>query len=322
MSRDTRIGMVTGLALIVLIGALLSMYLDRVKSSVQPATLGSLGSSFRQSLLNPPGAFVPPPPSAHPVSSVTGAVGNNQSRPSAATAQSALAGYPAAPVVVAMGNVYGHSGSRLAPVTGGTRIGLAPVSSFASVNGRSAGAAASGTMSSQTGGSRIYTVKSGDTLTHIAWLCYHDGGPLAVRRIVAANPKTLKNARSMLHIGQRLLIPSAGTDAVSQRSSLHLTQLAATTNSGSLPGMRHAQQAAKQFIKGFFPGSSPAQPASVSGKLITYRVKPHDTLSSIAQRFMGSASAGNVKQIMRVNHIADASNLAIGTVLHITPAHN
>ena len=122
MSRDTRIGMVTGLAIIVLIGALLSMYLDRAQSSVQPAALAALGSSFRDSLINPPTSTVPPPaPATAPV--IAGYA------PAARPAN--IGGISAAPATMAMGNVYNSSMNTMPTPSGNARIGFAPVGNLA-----------------------------------------------------------------------------------------------------------------------------------------------------------------------------------------------
>ena len=304
MSRDTRIGMVTGLAIIVLIGALLSMYLDRAQSSVQPAALASLGSSYRDSLINPPTSIVPPSPSP--------AAAPAAQPPSRGMAPhiGAAAGNSAAPAQMVMGNVYNSSINAMPTPPGNAPIGFAPVGNLNPIENHAP---------AQTGGNasiRTYTVKSGDTLTHIAWLCYHDGGPLAVRRIILANAATLKNIHSTLHIGQKLIIPPATVStSVATHIGMNLTQMAATTNSGRLPGMQRARQAATQLIDGFFPKSSTANPAAAAG--ITYKVKPHDTLAAIARKFMGSASVANIHRIMAANRMTNPNRLAVGMVLRL-----
>ena len=311
MSRDTRIGMVTGLAIIVLIGALLSMYLDRAQSSVQPAALAALGSSFRDSLINPPTSTVPPPaPATAPV--IAGYA------PAARPAN--IGGISAAPATMAMGNVYNSSMNTMPTPSGNARIGFAPVGNLAPL-------ANPAPTQKPANGVRTYTVKQGDTLTHIAWLCYHDGGPLAVRRIIQANAATLKSIHSTLHIGQKLTIPPAsGPAAATTRTSMNLTQMAATTNTGRLPGMQRAKQAATQLINGFFPKASAANaPATVGITYktvgITYKVKPHDTLAAIAHKFLGSASLANIHRIMAANHMSNPNRLAVGMTLHL-PARN
>lgn len=304
MSRDTRIGMVTGLAIIVLIGALLSMYLDRAQSSVQPAALAALGSSFRDSLINPPTSTVPPPtPATAPVIA----------RYAPAAQPANMGGNSAAPATMAMENVYKSSMNTMPTPPDNAPIGFAPVGNLAPLaNPARTQIPASGV--------RTYTVKQGDSLTHIAWLCYHDGGPLAVRRIIQANAATLKSIHSTLHIGQKLTIPPAsGPATAATRTSMNLTQMAATTNTGRLPGMQRAKQAATQFINGFFPKASGVNAPAATG--ITYKVKTHDTLAAIARKFLGSASQANIHRIMAANHISNPNRLAVGMTLHLPGTH-
>ncbi len=305
MSRDTRIGMVTGLAIIVLIGALLSMYLDRAQSSVQPAALAALGSAFRDSLINPPTSTVPPPPSQ------ANTPAHNAPSTGMAPRAGAAGGNSAAPAQMVMGNVYNSSINAMPTPPASFPIGFARVGNLKPVGNQPLG---------QTGGNssiRTYTVKSGDTLTHIAWLCYHDGGPLAVRRIIQANSATLKNIHSTLHIGQKLIIPPATVStSVAAHATMNLTQMAATTNTGRLPGMRRAKQAATQLIDGFFPKDSAASAPTSAG--MSYKVKPHDTLAAIARKYMGSASVANIHRIMAANHISNPNKLAVGMVLRLS----
>lgn len=303
MSRDTRIGMVTGLAIIVLIGALLSMYLDRQQSSVQPAALAALGSSFRDSLINPPTQTLPSPPAAAPAT-----IPPNPAMP---PHTGNAGGNSAMPAQMVMSNVYNSTMNTMPTPPGNAPIGFAPVGNLTTGENHTPAQTADGNSSIRT-----YTVKSGDTLTHIAWLCYHDGGPLAVRRIIQANAATLKNIHSTLHIGQKLIIPPATVStAASTHTGMNLTQMAATTNTGRLPGMQRARQAATQLINGFFPKSSVgAAPPSVG---IIYKVKPHDSLAAIARKFMGGPSMANIHRIMAANHIRNPNLLAVGMVLHL-----
>ena len=318
MTRDTRIGLVTGLAIILLIGALLSMYLDHAQSSVQPAALSALGSSFRSSLITPPTDQVPPAGNL-PVSDAAPA-GPASVVPHQAPGQAPGSASPGSPpaagnrqaTVVSIGNVYQSGGGQMAPAMpappGNSPIALLPVNG----NANPAPAAVPNA-------ARVYVVKPGDTLTHIAWLCYHDGGPLAVGRIIRANSNELKNRASMLHIGEKLIIPPAQgamkTAAVSAPRTSYLTQMAATTSTGRLPGMHRAQQAATQLINGFFPKPAVAQ-APAAGNLL-YRVKPHDTLAAIARRYMGSASMANIRRIMQANHIRNPNRLFVGMKLNL-----
>ena len=314
MTRDTRIGLVTGLAIILLIGALLSMYLSHAQSSVQPAALSALGSSFRTSLITPPTDQVPPAGNA-PASNTTQADAaplNPQPAAGIVSPGAPPVGGNPQDAVVSIGNVYQPGHATTAPAMpappGISSIALVPV------NGDSGAAAA------QTAGTaHVYVVKSGDTLTHIAWLCYHDGGPVAVSRIIRANADVLKNRATMLHIGEKLVIPPvqnpAKPGAISAIGTSYLTQIAATTNTGRLAGMNRATQAAKQLINGFFP--APAAAHAPGGNQLVYRVKPHDTLAAIARRFMGSASMANIHRIMQANHIQDPNRLFVGMKLNL-----
>ncbi|MGC8540159.1 MAG: LysM peptidoglycan-binding domain-containing protein [Phycisphaerae bacterium] len=296
MNKETKIGLVTGVTLIVLIGAMLSSYLSGPRDKVGDLALTGQGSSLRNQISSPVGiAQVPVPqnvpvipvqpvatapvPPAKAQTSVAVSTPYNQVTQlpygSAATATSSVASLTPAAAVIK---------PQVVPVV----VAQRPVLNTA----------ASGDNASDTARVSMYIVRPGDTLGKIAWHFYHDSGPVAVRRIVDANASKLGIAHAMIRVGETLTIPAAQQAAT---SSVHLLTMAAQSTGNSYSGQYSTRQAA------------PTSDSSVH----TYRVQSGDTLWGIARKTMGAGTDANVHRIMSLNHIHDARTIAVGQVLKI-----
>lgn len=279
MNRETKVGLITGLAIIVMVGMLLSSYLNRQASSIKMASLSNLGSQLRHSLLSPVSDQTIPMPKVAPKgasvvsttmlanqsASTTTLTGYTPANGTGSAAVLSMPGYPSEPLVTFPTSTSPH----LTAVPAGDTLQLQNA-------GQSQPASASG---SQT----TYTVVANDTLTRIAQRFYHNGGLVAIERIIRANPGKLANVRSMLQIGEKLNIPSA-TNRVS------MPQMMAVTDSGTTRNSAHTH---------------------------TYTVKPGDTLYRIAQETMGAASMHNIDAIKKVNAITNDRDLRVGEKLNI-----
>lgn len=141
------------------------------------------------------------------------------------------------------------------------------------------------------GNSVQYTVHPGDTLRKIAYHYYHSASNASVRRLVHANRSFLKNSRSVLLIGRKLVIPGARRVAVRVKT----------------PTRRTRTILAARIVKKVKSG-----PRGTS-----YRIRPGDTLAKIARKFLGSASPSAVRKIMRLNGLKSANSIRSGAVLHL-----
>ena len=282
MNRETKVGLITGLAIIVMVGMLLSSYLNRQNSSIKVASLSNLGSKLRQTLLHPisdqtipipnitpAGVQVAPSRAAVASASLSGATpaAYTPSSTSGTASVVSMPGYNSTPLVT----FPTASSPHLAPVSPNTNLQIQNVEQ---------------TQSTSPGGDTTCTVAANDTLTRIAWHFYHDSGPVAIERIVRANPGKLSSPNSMLRIGERLNIPPANAK-VTMPSMMAVTTSNGNQNTTDAPSKGH------------------------------YTVKAGDTLYQIALRTMGAATTKDINAIKQVNGITNDRDLRVGEVLKI-----
>ncbi len=322
MNRETKIGLITGLTLIVLIGALLSSYLSRAHRRSSVGVYGTLGQPMRNDLLNPAGiAYVPlPAPTTQPTGPIGAPVGASAATPTTApvvaTAPSAAAtpapgaSIASAPVAVAVApealvTTLPASGARSGQVYVTPVVQPFPAAAPApAVTGARPNAGSGGASAVKLAGV-VYTVRRGDTLDRIARHFYRQVGPITIRRIVAANRGKLASSRSILRIGETLRIPRA-------------------VETPPLPLMRLDAYTRHHTLAKISAGRKPWRPTRVldptkpiSGRAGRYRIRPGDTLYALAQRFLGASTPANVRRIMRLNGIHDPRLIHVGMELRI-----
>ncbi len=297
MNRETKIGLVTGVTLIVLIGAMLSSYLSAPHDKIGDLSIAGLGSTLRNQISNPVGiAQVPIPQN----------VAIPQPQPMAA-APLPPAAVPSAVAVSTQYNQvtqlpYGSANKSNTPSTAVVQTsatvtpGVVPVVVAQEPREVVTADAANAAVSSQ---ATTYTVRAGDTLGKIAWHFYHDAGPVAVRRILDANRAELGSAKAMIRVGETLNIPAASQGT--ERSRVQLMTMAAQSTGNSYS----ANTSARYGV------------AANRSSVRTYRVKSGDTLWGIAQKTMGAGTDANVHRIMVLNHIHNARTIAVGQTLKI-----
>lgn len=296
MNKETKIGLVTGVTLIVLIGAMLSSYLSGPRDGVGDLTVAGQGWSLRNQISNPVGIAQVPVPQNAPVNPVQ----------TAAAAPVPPAGAPSSVAVSTPYNQvtqlpYGSAATSTSSVTS-----LSPAAAVITprvvpivvAQQPVSNTAANVDNASDTARGATYIVRPGDTLGKIAWHFYHDSGPVAVRRIVHANASKLGIAHAMIRVGETLTIPAAQQAGT---SSVHLLTMAAQSTGNSYGTQYSTRQVA------------PTSDSSVH----SYRVQSGDTLWGIARKTMGAGTDANVQRIMSLNHIHDARTIAVGQVLKI-----
>ncbi len=296
MNKETKIGLVTGVTLIVLIGAMLSSYLSGPRDSVGDLAVAGQGWGLRKQISNPVGiAQVPVPQNVpvNPVQTVATAPVRPVSSPSSVAVSTPYNQVTQLPYGTAAAPT-----SSVASLTPAAAIITPQVVSVVATQQPVSNTAAPADNTSDTGQTATYIVRPGDTLGKIAWHFYHDSGPLAVRRIVHANASKLSSARATIRVGETLTIPAAQQSGT---SSVHLLTMAAQSTGSSYGSQYSTRQVA------------PTSNSSVH----TYRVQSGDTLWGIARKTMGAGTDANVHRIMSLNHIRDARTIAAGQVLKI-----
>ncbi|MCL2648279.1 MAG: LysM peptidoglycan-binding domain-containing protein [Phycisphaerales bacterium] len=295
MTREAKIGMLTGLAVIVLIGMLLATYLDQHNAPSAfgggtgggggaTASLG-VGQNYRDRITRPNGV---------PVSAAERVRQPNFVVPAyVASGQDdvpAMRGGP--PEAVKLETPV--SPVSVGPVTmrAETPAGRGPV--FKMPDSANLDTGPVGQPLQPTATSKEYTIVAGDTLTKIVMKFYKSEKSEFVRKIVAANPTTLKDANTTLLVGKKLTIPDVKPTP------------APVVADGADRGGRVALK----------PPTT-----EVAKKETTYMVKAGDTLGSIAAKYVGtgdrSEAAKMVKKIVALNKIQDPEHLLAGTKLKL-----
>ncbi len=155
-----------------------------------------------------------------------------------------------------------------------------------------------------------YVIAPGDTLGKIATKFYKTSKSDAVQRIVAANPKVLKDSKTMLIAGKKLIIPTvaaAPKNTPETGSVLPIQAKKAPAVVIHSPGGATTPQAAPAVTT-----DAPKKAAPSS-----YVVQGGDTLEKIAKRVAPTAVSAMVKKIEALNGISDPTGLQVGQKLKL-----
>ncbi len=222
MTRETKIGLLTGLGVIVLIGVLLSEYLGGgARPTVEEqAAMADKGASYRAAAVTPVG--VPtvdargiPAPGMEGGGETNYTVIAGQERPAPTNDRSSgpVVGQPVVPqpmarmpdaVAAGRGSPGGPTTDLTDPVTGRPLESAVYVAVDPSREGTPALRTAAGLPSGE-----MYAIVPGDNLTKIARKFYKSAGKADIQRIIAANPSLLKDEKTPLIVGKKLLLPGA-----------------------------------------------------------------------------------------------------------------
>jgi LysM repeat protein len=325
MTREAKIGMLTGLGVIVLIGVLLSKYLgEGVAGGAATGRMAELplGETYRKQVMQPVGVpgMVPADaavtggqvtagplsmnevPKAFAAVDTRDASGNGQ----VGTANQAIAGQPIVgqPVTAVPTGPLADGPISEAKVPTIELVGQNELQAASSVAGQSEADAGKGTTSSAPTASQrglTYVIVSNDSLAKIAKKFYHSTKSEDLQRIVAANPKILKNDKTMLIVGKKLFIPS-------------IVQTAAPAT-----GVKTAQ-AGKPNVVIHPPGTKNADQAATTVKKTAsavYVVQDGDSLGKIAAKLSSKGATVSVKALMAANGLKDGAVLQVGEKLKV-----
>lgn len=330
MTREAKIGMLTGLGVIVLIGVLLSDYLGDPHNvlpggaSMAPASGGArgegdatgqmaplpVGAAYRKEMSTPAGGAVSVPAMTpgQPADGSSWAMADyrgTQAQPGAGSGQPTgpLIENPVAPVAAGRAGAWGESqiGSPGVPP-------MVMVSQETRLAGGGSGAVAGGGGSAAPAAGHVnYQIAAGDTLSKIAKKFYHDSKPSDVQRIVAANAGMLKDDKSVLIQGKTLVIP--GVAPVAARVSAPPAPQPLTGGVVPMPGDLGPAGNPARAVAG-----NAAVPAH---KPAVYVVQSGDTLAKIARKLAPANAAAMEKKLIGLNGIHDADSIAAGTPLKV-----
>jgi len=323
VTREAKVGMLTGLGVIVLIGVLLSNYLDPHTVLPGGGTLGGSGTGNAES--NATGQMAPlPVGSAYRKEVMSPAAGTTQlmaapGMGAESATHYAMASGQAEPVTLVAGmDTNAGAGQRMgqagpviqdpvAPIAAGPmgidRTGgtdgppVVMVSQVTPGNGPATGpAAAPGPVLASVN----YVIAPSDTLSKIAKKFYHDSKTSNVQKIVAANPNLLKDEHSPLMQGKTLVIPGVAAAA--------------------------PVRAVQPMIGGVVPlpgdvttavGPRVPAPQNVTPAKKTYVVQEGDTLAKIARKLSPANATQMEKKLVSLNGIKDPDSLSAGTKLKV-----
>ena len=344
MSKEAKVGMLTGLLVIVLIGVLLSEYLG---NTTPPATasgaMASVGEGLRQRQQEPP--VVPgmvrdnmsnamlEPGSALP--------GQEMPRAMAMDGGGTSAGLPTVnPTAVAVADGMVRPTDSKAPVGGGTELaggapkGIEPMMYVSPEEAKRlealkiaatqpvavGGGATTQAVAKPVIKGETYVIAKGDTLTVIAKKFYKSTGKADFTRIIAANPTVLKDEKSGLVVGKKLLIPYLpGKEPVEVKPVV----IAKGVDGKALPVVVPLPKADGKVADGKTADGKISEGKAVDGKATdpkaakVYVVAEKDTLERIAKKIGGDKYLTTMKAIKAANGLTDASVLQIGQKLKL-----
>jgi nucleoid-associated protein YgaU len=333
MTKEAKIGMLTGLGVIVLIGVLLSEYLgdkNSVASNVATGRMAPLnvGADYRGQITNPVGV-----PAMAPAGSVVqymagteiAAPVGHDSVPGGALAADSAA-LPADPVAI----------NPVKPIEGGPVLADARMDGPPVFGVKDRATLAVKLQDPPKPAAVTHTVVAGDTLAKIARQYYGSAKNSDVQKIVAANPGVLKDAATMLVVNKKLVIPGIAPPTPAVPGSIGPTPspkgppaMAADSADGVIvykpsssmtevvppTGVAAAKSdAAKSGDSRADIAKADASKDAASARK-TYVVQSGDTLEKIARKFAPTKTGEMVQKLMSLNGIKDPTRLQAGASL-------
>jgi nucleoid-associated protein YgaU len=327
MNRDTKIGLLIGLVVIILIGILVSGVLgDQSKTSTGNGQLPQYGQPYREQIQQAPGVApiintpvdVAAQPAPLPPSNIEPLnPGNTQDL---ALAPMTLPNLPTNNLVTSVpmpglvsGNqtpvnfVAGPVGLNPQPPQPNNVTGLVPLPNKPA--------------------DTAYVISKGDTLSSIAKKFYKpaDGMKLndAIAKIIKSNPGVLRDANTGLVVGKKLMLPAIenvvvavnvpATRPATPGTAAPVTTPVVALPRGVLPGTDDSRRVEAGDV-----GARPVTPEPRPVPVVkTHNVQKGDTLASLAAKYLGNASAANIKKLATANGLKNANELQIGMTLKI-----
>lgn len=337
MTKEAKIGMLTGLGVIVLIGVLLSEYLGDKNSTMAAGPTGRMaplqvGATYRDQLTSPIGV-----PAMAPV----GSVAANNYGPEVAISTGHDSAPGAVPMVLAADGAVLPSGPVAArpvtPIEGGPVLADARIDAPPMISIKDTGTMQVKLQDTPKAKDApkpavvTHTVVAGDTLAKIAKQYYGSAKNSDVQKIVAANTAVLKDATTMLVVSKKLVIPGIAPVAPAAVAPIVTGPMPAPAKGGAAEGVIVYPPSASMTeaippTMGPVPapktdlaktGDPKAGLAKADNKDTkkTYVVQSGDTLEKIAKRLAPSKTTDMVQKLMSLNGIKDPTRLQAGSPL-------
>lgn len=312
MSREAKIGMLTGLLVILLVGVLLSEYLGNAAAPTRMAAVSNSGESLRRQVTQP--VTVPGMVRETVVNSL---VDPAQALPGGTELKSP----EPAPTGIAKGPII--TAPVLAMVDGPAVDKAPPVVTKEDLTGTSTGGVAKDFVAGEATRERkvadattrpapkgeIYVIAKGDNLTSISKKFYKSATEADIARIVAANKAVLKDKKTMLVVGKKLTLPdvpgkTAGKVEVADKPNMPKPE------GGKISDLTKGPDG-KLFEKIDQPKEST--------KVLVHVVAKNDTLEAIAKKYGAKDYRELMKAIQKANAIPekDRDKLQIGQKIKI-----
>jgi nucleoid-associated protein YgaU len=352
MTKEAKVGMLTGLGVIVVIGVLLSEYLGTppggAPSSVATGKMAPLpiGETKRTQMLEEVG--VP----AMVQAESTAVAGGVPTIPAAFAADvhrdvplavpvstgpvvsAPVSAVPAGPVQVASAQHFDVPPTVQVPET--PTVSAVDAIESASATGGAAAGQAKASPAKMPG--EEYVIARGDSLAKISSKFYQANTSANRQRIIAANPDILKDGQPFLIAGRKIVIPAAPTAVLAPAMVQNVTQPIAKADPRKagehktqepavvigLPGTKTTQN---KIAEGKTAESKSAAPASKAdavkkndarkSEAKVYVVKAGDSLEKIARKLDSENPQATLKKLIADNGLKNASVLQVGDKLKL-----
>lgn len=312
MNRESKIGMLVGLAVIVVIGVLLSQYFERGSSAERPALMADVKEGYRQSTQEAVGVPV--------LAGATGGTGMEGPGGRILALKDSASPLPAFATDSGHGNGAGVGGgpvigNPVAAIPAGNIPEALPAGGQTSLARGDAGMSGmqptayvagdpTKVVKSATPTGKEYVIVKGDGLMTIAKKHYHSVKPADMARIIAANPKELKDDKSPLIVGHKLLIPDLPKPEVKEVMTVKLVA------GGAVIGLPGSDTKAGKTVSN--------EPVKIEApRPTTYTVEKGDSLEKIAGKLLGSRTKAPQLKIATLNKLKEPYSLQSGQVLKI-----
>lgn len=324
MNREAKIGMLTGLAVILFVGVLLSNYFEH--NTDRAAPMADVKEGYRSNALATVG--VPALADGLSVSPTYGRGAEPRTAgdsPMMAFAAGSGKGEEGKPVdngtettvgepvkAVAVGDIPtgsdGVDGGLDKQLAGGA--GLSPTVYVAGDPTKEKTTVAKPAAPVGT----VYVIVKNDNLRIIAKKNYRTATNADVARIIAANPKELKDIKSVLVAGHKLLIPPLPVVAKPETKPVPaVSSPGVSTGTISMPVVT-VPGAGGTGVKA---GEKPASAEQSTVKPVNYKVQKGDTLEKLAGKLLGSRSNEAQQKLAAFNNLKAPYALQVDQVIKV-----
>jgi len=330
MNREAKIGMLTGLAVILFVGVLLSNYFEH-NNADRAAPMADVKESFRHNALATVG--VPGVDGGISVGPTLAGAGGQMGTMRTMAAFAAGTGDKTdneKPTELSTAVTVGEAVKAEA-------VGNIPTPGNNGLDGGLGNKLAGGNLASngtglqtalyvpndptkvQTGSSKpvepagtVYIIAKNDNLKLIAKRNYRSATNADVARIIAANPKELKDdVKSLLIVGHKLIIPPLPVVAKTELKPVGVTKTVTNTGTISIPVVPMPGAGTKEADKVV------KVEKTETVKVVTYKVQKGDTLEKLAGKLLGSKSNEAQMKIATMNNLKAPYALQVDQMIKV-----